>query len=140
MVYNLRSHQVLFKVNTMTASVLTHNGIITLENPQTGNHRTFKIRTVTKGKYAGQRKIYLLIGPDNQTDYKNIGFIKNDGTFYIWNEHRGTKYEKTVNCLLEIEKRGLIVHFETKCRRCNRTLSTPKSCLLGIGPECEKME
>lgn len=123
----------------MSATVLTHNGIVTLENPASGNHRTFKINTVKRGRLAGKRIISMLIGPDNTKDYLGIAFVDESGLL-IWKKHRNTVYEKTVNCLLEIEKRGLIMHFETKCRRCNRKLTTPKSITSGIGPECEKME
>lgn len=123
----------------MTASVLTHNGIITLENPQTGNHRTFKIKAVKNGPLAGKRIVSMLIGPNNEEDYLGIAFVDENG-IHVWNKHKGTVYEKTVKCLLEIQKRGLVEHFETKCRRCNRTLTTVRSIKLGVGPECEKLE
>lgn len=120
----------------MTASILTHNGEITLKNPATNKHRTFRIKTVRKGKYKGQRKLYMLIGPDNNSNYLCLGFIKNNGTFHFWNDYKGTLYERTANCLLEIEKRGLIASFATKCRVCNKKLTTPESIETGIGPIC----
>ena len=123
----------------MTATIFTHNGCITLENPKTGKHRTFKISTVKKGKLAGKRIVSMLIGPDNEEDYLGIGFV-NESSIYVWRDYQGTDFEKTVKCLLEVEKRGLIQHFETCCRRCGRKLTTPESITSGIGPECSKKE
>ena len=119
----------------MTASVLTHNGIFTLINPKTNGSRTMRIKTVKNGALAGKRIISLLIGPNNEEDYLGIGFVGNDG-IYVWNKHKGTKYEQIVNCLLKIEQMGLICKASTKCRVCNKTLTTKESLELGIGPIC----
>ena len=35
-----------------------------------------------------------------------------------------------------VEAAGYKVHHEGKCGRCGRKLTTPESCLRGIGPEC----
>jgi hypothetical protein len=119
----------------MTASILSHNGILTLTNPATGNHRTFRIKTVKTGKLAGKRILSMLIGPNNEEDYLGIGFVDNYG-IQIWKKHRNTLYEKTAKCLLKIEELGLISQFATKCRVCNKTLSDNISISLGIGPVC----
>lgn len=119
------------------ASVLTHNGEITLTNPKTGNHRTFKIETVKDGPLAGKRILSMLIGPDNTKDYLGIAFVELSG-IYVWKKHRNTLYEETAKCLLKIEKLGLISQFSTRCRVCDRKLTTPRSISLGIGPICEK--
>jgi len=119
----------------MTTSILTHNGILTISNPATGNHRTFQIKTVKSGKLAGKRILSMLIGPNNQEDYLGIGFVDESG-INIWNRHKGTLYEKTANCLLKIEELGLVSQFSTKCRVCDRALSTPESISSGIGPIC----
>lgn len=116
-------------------SILSHNGKITISNPNTGNHRTFQIKTVKKGNLAGKRILSMLIGPNNEQDYLGIGFVDDTG-IKIWNRHKGTLYEKTANCLLKIEELGLISQFSTKCRVCNRELTTPESIETGIGPIC----
>lgn len=116
-------------------SILSHNGKITISNPNTGNHRTFQIKTVKKGNLAGKRILSMLIGPDNEQDYLGIGFVDDTG-IKIWNRHKGTLYEKTANCLLKIEELGLISQFSTRCRKCNKPLTRPKSILTGIGAKC----
>ena len=117
------------------ANVLSHNGIITISNPKTGNHRTFRIKTVKSGKLEGKRILSMLIGPNNEQDYLGIGFVGDDG-IYIWNKYKNTMYEKTAKCLLKIEELGLISQFATKCRVCNRKLTRPDSILSGIGSKC----
>lgn len=119
------------------ASVLSHNGKITIENPKTGNHRTFQIKTVKNGNLKGKRILSLLIGQNNEEDYLSIGFVGTTG-IYIWKKYQKSLYEKTANCLTRIEELGLISHFETKCRVCNRTLTTPESISSGIGPVCSE--
>lgn len=117
------------------SNILTHNGCITIKNPKTGNHRTFQIKTKEFPDGSLKRVLYILIGPDNTNDYLPIGFVgKTD--IYIWKRHQNTLYEKTAKCLLKIEELGLISRFETKCRVCNRRLTTPESCELGYGPIC----
>jgi hypothetical protein len=121
------------------SSILTHNGIITISNPATGNHRTFQIKTAKKGNLAGKRILSMLIGPDNTNDYLGIGFVDESG-IKIWNKHKNTLFEKTANCLLRIEELGLISQFSTKCRICNKELTDPISISTGIGPICGSRE
>lgn len=116
-------------------NVLTHNGIVTLQNPKTGNHRTFKIHTVKKGALKGKRIISMLIGPNNEEDYLGIAFVDDSG-IHVWNKHKNSLYEKTVKCLLKIEAMGLVAQFSGKCRVCNRKLTRPSSISSGIGEKC----
>jgi hypothetical protein len=128
-------------------SILTHNGTITIHNPATGGHRTFRIRTILRGKLKGKRVWELLVGPDNDRDFMPIGFV-DDGKATIWRKHeqRGDYQAffeyKTFSILLErqqeYEARGIRYEWAACCCRCNRTLTTPESIRDGIGPECAK--
>lgn len=118
-------------------NVLTHNGEITLTNPKTGGHRTFRIKTCKQGNLEGKRILSMLIGQNNENDYLGIGFVTDEG-IQIWRKHQGSLYEKAAKCLLRIEELGLIQNFEGKCRRCNRKLTVLESVQSGIGPECAK--
>lgn len=124
----------------------THNGFLTLTNPATGQHRTFRIRTETwKDRQTGAendvRVVGLLSGPDNTADYVNFAIYneKLDRVF-VYRKHRGTMYERLANTLEKfrnLEANGLLdVAFDTTCRKCNRTLTDPLSIELGIGPVC----
>jgi hypothetical protein len=121
----------------------THNGIITVENPARGTHRTFRIETQpADAKFApGERILSLLIGPDNGYDYLGIGFVKDDGRVILWKRYQTEQYHALVRVLQKVDhfrSIGLVYHFEGRCRKCNRTLTTPESIRSGIGPTCAK--
>lgn len=129
-----------------------HNGIYTLTNPETGQHRTFKVRTQQEdARFApGARILYLLTGPDNEHDYQPFGFVRDDGRIAVWRKMRGaaghpSQWERLAD-LFQSRVSGHAPrlcdcsHFELqvsrRCRRCNRRLTDPVSIETGYGPEC----
>ena len=78
----------------MHASPRLHNGPYTIESQQTGDHRTFLIRTQRPdANFApGERTIALLRGPDNEADYQGFGFVTDHG-IRVWASKRGGKFE-----------------------------------------------
>jgi len=121
--------------------IRTHNGKITVENTVRGTHRTFRIRTQKEDdKFApGERILSLLVGPDNSSDYLQIAFVKDDGSVRLWRKYRTPQYEALVKVLQRPDhyrSLGCRYHYEGRCRRCNRTLTTPESVKSGIGPVC----
>ena len=62
-------------VAEVQAGPVIPNGEITLTNRETGEHRTFRIRTNKEdARFApGERVIALLTGPDNTTSYTGFG-------------------------------------------------------------------
>lgn len=126
-----------------------HNGLFTIRNKETGNHRTFRIRTQPKdSKFApGERIIGLLIGPENTRDYKGFGFVNDDG-IRVWHSRKGTPakpsefetFAQLVWLLATEEKSPLHHRYEVmvskRCLCCNRELTTPESLISGIGPVC----
>lgn len=127
-------------------SIFTHNGTLTVENPATGNHRTFKVRIIpTDSDFApGERVVGLLTGSDNTRDYTWFGFVKKDRVI-VWKNKRGGVYDTYADMLVRPEvyeaERGVIYHWEhVCCRRCGRDLTTPESLTKGIGPTCEGLE
>lgn len=147
---------------TATAEVklapIGFNGVYTLENAETGEHRTFSIKTQRDGRWAeGERVVALLTGPDNENDYQSFGFVKHWGIL-VWNKKRGTRENpsafdhyaamlKTAMDTLagdgeildgEIGYKGrrYNVRLAKRCLRCNKLLNTPESIARGYGPEC----
>lgn len=121
---------------------MKYNGKITLQNSVSGGHRTFLIRTQpTDSKFApGKRVIALLTGPNNEADYRPFGFVTNDD-IQIWSSKSTPFYQDIRKILLYPDRYPTVTqHFETKCRKCNRTLTTPQSIEAGIGPECASRE
>ena len=120
--------------------VLTHNGMLTIENTKTGQHRTFRIKTQKPdASFApGERIVSLLIGPDNEDDYFQFGFVKLD-RIIVWKKSRGTIYDTYAKMLMRpvhYKNKGCTYRFDTRCRMCNRTLTVPTSIDSGIGPKC----
>lgn len=122
--------------------ITTHNGIVTIHNPATGNHRTFRISTVKNGSLEGRRVVSLLTGSNNEDDYTGFGFVNADGTISVWKRFReDSLYRTYANMLVNPARwsaKGAVYMFEGRCRRCNRTLTDPESIQLGIGPVCRK--
>lgn len=136
-----------------TGTFKTHNGTVTIENPATGQHRTFQVRTQTFGegdKAEEKRVVALLEGPDNTSDYRPFAFVdETNGHVFVWRRFRGepgepSAWEKFAKLLTQPEhfqeSRGLEYLFEGRCRRCGRALTTPESIKSGIGPICAGKE
>lgn len=123
-------------------AITTHNGTITVRNPASGEHRTFRIATQKQdARFApGERIVSLLVGQNNETDYQSFGILKPDGRVIVWRKHLGTKFERygrlVENLKQESEKFGLEFQWSAKCRKCNRKLTCPESLASGIGPTC----
>lgn len=136
--------------------IKVHNGIYTLQNEASGEHHTFRIRTLPKNsKFApGKRTIALLSGPDNNHGYTQFGFV-NDSGIVVWRKKRHKddwKWSKWqwfawmvwdlfANKGKELGARGKAYDVQSSrhCIRCNRRLTTPTSIENGIGPECMKL-
>ena len=127
-------------------SVATHNGTITIQNPATGNHRTFRVRTQpADAKFApGERIVSLLTGSDNESDYTGFGFVADDGRIRVWTSKRaadGGVFVKFADMLTRpdhYESLGCRYLWSERCRKCNRRLTTPESVAAGIGPKCQQ--
>lgn len=122
--------------------VLTHNGVFTVRSTRTGEHRTFRVRTQPDdSSFApGKRVLSLLVGPDNGNDYKGFAFVDENGV-YVWGSKRTDQYLKLAKMLEKLAEHSAAGRVEvfasTRCRVCNRTLTTPQSVESGIGPVCE---
>ena len=129
-----------------------HDCTLTLVSPKTGDHRTFRVRTVRDGNLEGKRVVELLAGPDNSDDYQGFGFIADTtgllaaGTVIVWKRYRGDGIEKTLheqladllNRPLYWSARGVEYLISLKCRRCGRALTHPESIADGLGPICRE--
>jgi len=138
------------------------NGTWTIKSPA-GGHRTLRVRTIlSESDLRGSRIVELLVGPDNERDYKGFGFVLSDG-ICVWKRCRSdagrdeacvdgyrwnaawSDFEKVAHMLLSLMTRpaggyfggeGYTVEGEKRCLRCNRKLTTPESIEAGLGPEC----
>jgi len=115
----------------------THNGTITIQAPD-GRHRTFRIRRQPDNhQFApGQRVLSLLTGPDKWTGF---AFVTRDG-IKLWRRFQtSAAYIRFTDLLDDPEfftNSGYKYLFESRCRVCDRKLTTPESIRTGIGPVC----
>ena len=127
-------------------TITTHNGIFTITSVKTGEHRTFRVRTQKpEASFApGSRVIGLLVGPDNTRDYKGFGFVGDNGQIHLWRKNQTPTFQAYAKMLEGMENHidagNIHVDAATKCRKCNRPLTTPQSVSSGIGPICESKE
>lgn len=119
------------------------NGIFTITNTRTQEHRTFRVRT--QGDHVrfapGQRILSVLTGPNNATDYTAIAFL--NAHVAVWKRHRHTKFAELADFIWKFFtdpdpewSEQFEVQWETTCIRCNKRLTHPLSIAVGIGPVC----
>lgn len=125
------------------ADLKRYNGTLTVTNPATGQHRTFRIKTVLKGDLKGMRVLQLLTGQNNETDYRGFAFVQPTGRVSLWKKFAGTDFAKLAMIVERAdwyaEHRGLEYQFAVRCRRCNRLLTDPESIDAGIGSYCREV-
>lgn len=120
--------------------VRTHNGWITVENTNTGGHRTFAITTAKDGGLKGRRIVHLMVGSDREL--KPFGFVTPRGVAPWASMATGAwvKFARILNFPERGRQLGLAYLFDARCRVCDRKLTNPASIRSGIGPVCEGRE
>ena len=127
--------------------IFAGRSIFTLENKETGNYITFKVKEVKKqGKVIpGQFAIQCKALGDNNYGYEFLGFM-NTMKPELRPRHQGIKEHvgfKTFWWILKNFERledfetKMLMHHEGACCKCGMPLTTPESIEKGIGPICE---
>lgn len=129
-------------VNDARTFVTAGRAIVTFHNPATGGRFTYRVE---QGKkiFEGAFFVSVLTGSNNETDYRYLGMIRQNGEFsvtraskisadapsakafgWVWNRFAGG------------DLKGVEVLHEGRCGKCGRTLTVPESIKTGIGPTC----
>jgi hypothetical protein len=124
-----------------------HNAIVTIRNPATGDHRTFKVSS----NRQGTRFVSLLTGPSNEADYTSFAIVGSGAydkiafTFKKYQAGPGDRptawemYTRFINHPERYQRKfGFEYRISSRCRKCNRRITSPRSLAVGLGPECEK--
>ena len=128
--------------------VLAGKAIFTVQNENTGNRFTYKVKQAEADKKVWF--VSVLNGPDNGSNYAYIGTIFGNDFHVPTLDFRLTKKStvkadaqsfrvfawmlKNKSVLPEFVK----LHHEGFCGRCGRRLTVPESIKNGLGPECAK--
>jgi hypothetical protein len=129
-------------------NLMTHNGTWTLVSSKTGDHRTVKVTTIKAGtseyatRFAGKRKVSLLVGQNNENDYQQFGWVEENGNIRLCQKSQTPFYSTLADIVAHPEKWAGKVEYKVEgcCIKCNRKLTHPASIDAGIGPECSKQE
>jgi hypothetical protein len=67
-------------VDASTFQLAKHNGLITIEQAETGRRQTFQIRTIRGGALRGERVVQVLVGPDPDVyqSWATFGLVQGD--------------------------------------------------------------
>lgn len=127
-----------------TQFMMAGKAIVTLVSARTGNRFTYQI---TKSKDGACHFVGLLVGSDNNSNYKYIGRISR-AVFWA-----GRKFPREgdiakdapsvkafawawQNLIRNTVPAELEIWHEGSCGRCGRRLTVPSSIEQGFGPEC----
>ncbi len=125
--------------------VTAGNATFTIQNPETGNRYTFKLRQKTN-ENGSKTPLFvsLLNGPDNEGDFCYIGFIRGDRFVHGGRKARAGANSPSVKAFAWFwnhigDPSPAEVFHEGRCGRCGRKLTVPESVERGLGPECAKL-
>lgn len=125
--------------------IFAGSSIFTLENSETGNYITFRIKQVKKNGQLVPNQFTIQCKSLNDGDhgYKFLGFLNLDRKYFKRWGNTNPDYigYKTLYWLLSnlenLERfTKLEIYHEGVCCKCGRTLTVPESIDNGIGPEC----
>src|SRR5262245_36401159 len=102
--------------------IASHNGIIRIDNPATGQHQTFLLTTAISGAFADQRLVKVLIGPDpdpaNWHAWQTFGTVE-AGTIRLWSRWDTPTYRAYTRLLTQPSRfrgrHGLRYTIEVHC-------------------------
>jgi len=124
--------------------MLAGNALFTLENAETGNRFTFKVRKPDETK---PHFVSVLTGGDNERDYSFLGTIFDGGKYRHGRRSKisaAAPSAKAFDWLLrqlslrrDLPPQVRVCHCG-KCGRCGKRLTVPESVDTGFGPECIK--
>ncbi|MEI6586709.1 MAG: DUF6011 domain-containing protein [Sediminibacterium sp.] len=107
------------------------------------NRYTYKIKKAKKGDIYF---VSVLVGGNNETDYKYIGCISDSKGYFTTAKSGfvGMAQSLAFGFVYSRLKQGIIdsrtqVWHEGKCGRCGRKLTTPQSIDIGFGAECIRL-
>ena len=125
-------------------------GIYTIVYPG-GVHRTIRVKLWDKATTPNSIRTPLIVGylngPENNNNYKYVGFLRDDNGINFWrsfraeaDDQRRARFEKAVRTVAENPSQAGLAYAlaSSCCYRCNRTLTVPTSIHNGLGPECAK--
>lgn len=119
------------------------------DNFNTKSHYTFKIKSKENKNEPNSYFVYLLSGPDNNSNYTYMGVLNPEtGAFALTNKSKVTDdcwsvrlFRRVMANIFQdtpeaIVSAGFNLHHEGRCGKCGKRLTVPESVKTGLGPIC----
>ena len=139
---HLHAHKRTLDGENIAKFVLAGNATFTLENPETGNRFTFKIRQRENDDGSlTPHFVSVLNGPDNYSNYGYIGFVRNGNFYHGGQKAKASKDAPSVQAFSWFwrhlaDPSPAVIYHEGRCGKCGRKLTVPTSIKTGLGPTC----
>lgn len=143
----MRIHKQIPAASEALKFLLAGNARVTLKSTITGKHISYRVQCPKDDEGNLDPSIHfvkVLTGPDNDSDYQYIGYIRDERFFHGGGKSFASKDAASVIAFgwalkhlsaLEMPE-GLEVLHEGRCGRCGRVLTVPESIESGLGPIC----
>lgn len=149
------------EVEVVATAPVIPSGIYTVVGPTGRRSFTIERQSESDDFAPGKRVVSLLVGQNNEQDWKSFGFVSDEPARHpvsVFRKFRGTanepsEFEKYAGLLAAMLVRGTReftgpdgsrhtyrILLSKRCFRCDRLLTTEKSITDGIGPECAKKD
>ena len=129
--------------------------VFTLQAAKTGERYTYRVKVkrqdVKDGKTGPDLTYFIetLRGPDNTTDYRYLGVLRQPGVAWLTDASQQRRESASARWFVRFTERlregrtgvlGTTLEFwhEGRCAMCGRALTVPGSVEDGVGPECRK--
>lgn len=123
------------------AHPMTHDGYLTLKNPQTKGQVLLHVETQElDARFAAGKRILTLVEGPGRGQRTSFAFV-GDRRVFLWKKYSGKSPWAFYAAMVEDPTRyrtRVTYHFEARCRVCGRELTDPESIELGIGPRCRE--
>ncbi|RPH72766.1 MAG: hypothetical protein EHM78_02350 [Myxococcaceae bacterium] len=121
--------------------MLAGKATVTLRSKETDQRFTFRIKSPEDGNV---HFVQLMNGPDNETAYVYVGYIRRGVFFHGGSKARVSREAPSCkafawawqNLQKDYISQKLEIWHEGRCGRCSRKLTVPHSIKTGFGPEC----
>lgn len=121
------------------------NAFYTVVDAATGEQATFKIEQTPSHweKPRGTQVVYVLTGPNNESDYTFIGWLSSNRLFRKGSKSTFSEQSKTIRLLYKLLNSSDTLEYgqafalmSNRCFKCGALLTNAESAIFGLGPKC----
>lgn len=123
--------------------IFAGRALFTIVSKKTGTRYTFRVQARRQDP-DGLRFVRVLNGPDNESDYRYIGYLNYKNRKSLWPGSNGLPEAPSFKALDWLVKKlaagqmpeQVEFYHAGRCGACGKTLTVPESIQTGLGPVC----